>query len=122
MLLALVLTMAVLPAAGTLAYIARSDLAAALDDYHRTKATYAAEGAIALIEADLKAGGDGQITWPDEEVNLSIIITDSPDSCEAVITVHCSSAVRQYSIEVIKPEPEDTEDSNEIIEVDSLKQ
>ncbi|MGI6364896.1 MAG: hypothetical protein ACOX2G_04000 [Bacillota bacterium] len=104
MLLALVLTMAVLPAAGTLAYIARTDLAAALDDYHRTKAVCAAKAAVALVEADLQSGGSGQITWPDSDTTLDIFIQDLPESWEITIIAHCGRAVANLAEEAQKSE------------------
>lgn len=109
MLLALVLTMVVLPAAGTLAYIARTDLAAALDDYHRTKAACAAQAAVALVEADLESGGSGQITWPDPDTTLDVLIQDLPDSWKITITAHCGRAVAKVAEEIQKPEEGETE-------------
>lgn len=72
MILALVLSIAILPAAGILAYIARSDLASALDDYHYTKVRYAALGAMTILENNLIEGESGELEWPDPEVDLVI--------------------------------------------------
>lgn len=106
MLLALVLTMAILPAAGTLAYIARLDLEAALDDYHRTKALYAAQGAIALVEANLALAGDGSIEWPDSNTTLDIFIQEGSDFWTITVTAQCNGSVAKATETIPKPEEE----------------
>ena len=103
MLLALILTMAILPAAGTLAYIARRDLESALDDYHRIRALYAAQGAIAWIEADLQNDGDGQIIWPDQSTTLDIFIQKKTESWTIAVTAHCGSSVAKAAEAIPKP-------------------
>lgn len=98
LLLVLVLTTAVLPAAGTLIYIARSDLASALDDYHNVRAINAARGAVLLAEADLKSGGDGKIAWPDPDIVLDIRVTETASGWQVLVTAHCGRAAAQDSV------------------------
>lgn len=102
MLLALVLTMMVLPAAASLAYIARTDLAAALDDCNRTKALYAAQGAMTLVGADLDRGGDGQITWPEPSTDLEIFIQGETDFWKITVAVRCGRARVEKTAEIPK--------------------
>lgn len=97
LLLVLVLTTAVLPAAGTLIYIARSDLASALDDYHNVKAMSAARGAVLLAEADLKSGGDGKIAWPDPDIVLEIRIIETASGWQVLASAHSGRAAAQDS-------------------------
>lgn len=110
MLLALVLSMSVLPTAGVLAYIARSDLESALDDYHLSKASYAAQSALVLIEADLLNDGDGQVAWPDPHVLLDILITEVSNGWRITVTACSDRAVAQASGEVEDTRPESSED------------
>lgn len=92
MLLAVVLTMAVLPAAGTLVYISRSDLAAALDDYHHMKAETAARAALDLVKANLQHGGQGSIHWPDPEVQVSVSVIETVNGLEVRVTANSGTA------------------------------
>lgn len=103
MLLALILTMAVLPAAGILAQIARSDLAAALDDYHRVKAEYAVQAAAAMVAADLQGGGGGQVAWPDPDTILEVTIQELPGSWKVTIAARCGRAVAEATAEIPRP-------------------
>lgn len=61
MLLVLLLALALIPAAGTLASMAQQDLAASLDDFHRAKAQAAACAGLALVEVDLLQGVKGKL-------------------------------------------------------------
>jgi hypothetical protein len=103
MLLALILTAAVLPAAGILAQIARMDLAAALDDYHRVKAEYAARASVALVEVDLQRGGTGQITWPGPDTTLEVTVQELPDSWTVRIAAQCGRATAEATAEIPRP-------------------
>jgi len=100
MLLALVVTMALLPAAAAMAAMARADLAAALDDYHRFKAQCAARGALALAAADLRRGGDGQVAWPDPDVTLEISIAETGAGWQITVAARCGRATGSCSGEV----------------------
>lgn len=93
LLLALVLTIAVLPAAGTLVYTSQLDLASALDDYHNVKARNAVRAAIVLVERDLQVGGSGQITWPDADVNLVVETEKTAEGWQIIITAACGRAI-----------------------------
>src|SRR5690554_2241130 len=106
LLLALVLSMAVLPTAVTLASIARSDLRSARDDYHRRKVDNAVQGALALVEADLLADGDGQVVWPDLDVSLDISVTETEQGFQVNITAYSDRAVVVAKTEVETPEQE----------------
>lgn len=86
MLLALVLCMAVLPAAGVFITIARSDLESALDDYHWARVQRGAWGALALVEMDLQGGGVGEVDWPDPEIQLEVKIADKSGGWDVSVT------------------------------------
>jgi len=104
LILAMVLSIAVLPAAVVLAGLARTDLAAALDDYHHVKAGHAARGALALIKADLIKGGPGLIAWPDPETTLTYIVNDKTDAWDITVTAFCGGSVAEASARVRKSE------------------
>lgn len=76
MVLALVLSISVLPAAVTLLAIAHSGLESALDDYHWLRAWRAAQGGAVLAETSLRQGGSGQVVWPDPLISLTIRVTE----------------------------------------------
>lgn len=92
MLLALILCMTALPAAGVFITIARSDLESALDDYHWAKAQRAAWGALELIERDLQAGGAGEVYWPDPDILLEVKIADNDRGWDIAVTAVCDRA------------------------------
>jgi len=96
--------MAVLPTAVTLASIARSDLHSALDDYHRRKVDNAVQGALALVEADLLADGDGQVVWPDLDVSLDISVTETEQGFQVNITAYSDRAVAEARGEIQIPD------------------
>lgn len=99
LLLVLVLTTAVLPAAGTLIYIARSDLASALDDYHNVKAMSAARAVIALAEEGIffeDIMGD----WPDPDVIVTVKNTDTADGRQIVVSAQCGRAAAHLTVEM----------------------
>ena len=103
MLLALVLSMSVLPTAAILASSARSDLASALDDYHNTKSSYAARGAVHMVKANLAAGGSGLINWPDQEITLDIQIEENETGWVIRVTAVSDRAAATAEGEGIKP-------------------
>ncbi len=86
MLLALVLCMSALPAAGVLVTIASSDLESALYDYHWARAQRGAWGALELIERDLQGGGGGEVNWPDPEIQLDVKIADIEGGWDVSVT------------------------------------
>lgn len=86
MLLALILCLTALPAAGVFITIARSDLESALDDYHWARAQRAAWGALELIDRDLQSGGAGEISWPDPDILLAVKIADSDGGWEVTVS------------------------------------
>lgn len=103
LLLAVVLTIAVLPAAGILVYTARLDLASALDDYHNAKASNAVRAAIVLVERDLLAGGSGQIAWPDADVTLEVETKKNAEGWQIVITAACGRAMASFETSLELP-------------------
>lgn len=106
LLLILILSVAVLPAAGTLLYIARSDLSSALDDYHHVRAMHAARGGLDLAGADLLKGGDGRVVWPDSSVTLAVSVTETQSGWNITITACSDKATAVASGDYEKNEEE----------------
>ena len=102
MVLALVLSMSVLPAAGVLVTIARSDLSSALDDYHTARVWRAAWGGMELVQRDLQAGGSGEVNWPDPDIALEVEISEAEGGWLVHITARSERAVATVSAWVEK--------------------
>jgi len=97
MLLALVLSMSALPAAGVLVSIARSDLSSALDDYHFARVWRAARAGIALVQRDLQGGGSGEVFWPDPDIFLEVEISETEGGWRVYVTARSDRAVAEVS-------------------------
>lgn len=97
MVLALVLSVSVLPAAGVLVTIARSDLSSALDDYHSARVWRAAWGGMELVRRDLQAGGSGEVNWPDPEIALEVNISEDEGGWQVNITARSERAVAKIT-------------------------
>lgn len=105
--LALVLSMAVLPAAGVLTYIARSDLASALDDYHYVRISYSSRTVLSLVTGSLLYGGDGLVICPDSDIVLSVDITEISVGWHVTVKADDERATTQVDIELTKPNMEE---------------
>jgi len=113
LLLALVLSMSLLPAVGVFAHINRLDLTSALAYYHNIKVINAARGAIALVRADLLNDGDGQISWPDPDVSLEIIVMVTTDGWIITTIAQSDRAISQSSAVIHSNELVDDIKNNE---------
>ena len=102
MVLALVLSMSVLPAAGVLIAIARSDLSSALDDYHSARVWRAAWGGVELVQRDLQAGGSGEVNWPDPDIVLEVEISETEGGWRVYVTARSERAVATSSCYIAK--------------------
>ena len=104
MLLALVLCFSVLPTAGVLVAIARSDLESALDDFHWARVGRAAWATLELVRNNLLAGGTGDLSWPDPEVSLEIDIRDIEGGWRVLVTARTERAVVTQAEEFFRGE------------------
>lgn len=93
MILALVLSISVLPTAVALLAIARSDLNSALDDYHWARAWRGAWGGVSMVERDLRAGGAGEAAWPDPELDLIVQVSKVGNDWQVEATACSGRAV-----------------------------
>lgn len=105
MLLALVLSVSVLPAAVALVSIARSDLISALEDYHSARVWRAEWGGLELVKRDLLAGGSGNVIWPDPEITLTIEVWEGETDWQVGITASSELAVAKSTVIIAKEKP-----------------
>lgn len=109
LILALVLCLTVLPAAGVLVAIAGSDLESALDDYHLARARRAVWAGMELVAQDLLAGGPGQASWPDPDITLEIGVAEGDKDWIITLTARSGRATATCTQTIMKPQEEEDE-------------